>query len=108
MSTNSTISHTVMRRIRTIHTLRTALPAGFAAAVVFALSLLAIGREVWVAKVLANMPSVADVPAVTHFYLSAVVHTDLMVQVLLLVAVAALVWLARECARLLSVTTRFV
>ena len=107
MNDNSSISHTVMRRVRRIYLLRTAIPALCLSGLVFALSLLAIGREVWVAKILANMPSVADVPAVLRFLASAFAHTDLAVQVLVVVATGALVWLARAFARLLAATGRY-
>lgn len=97
----STISPTVMRRVRTIHLFRTygapALALGS-----FLLALWGVGRQVWVAKVFENMPSVADVPAVVGFYARAFVATDFLVQLLLLVSLAAFVWVAREAAHALS------
>lgn len=67
----------------------------------FLFALWGIGREVWVAKVIANMPSFFDVPALARFLTSAFLHTDFLVQAFAIVASAALIWLARECARAL-------
>ena len=97
MTDTSTISDTVMRRVRSIHLLRTTARPVFAA-LVFLLALWEMGREVWVAKVFENMPSLADAPAVITFYFNAYLSTDMSVQALLLVAVAALIWFAREIA----------
>lgn len=98
MNPNSSISNTVMKRVRRIHTMRL-LAAPTASAGLLALALWGIGREVWVAKVFENMPSFADAPGAVAFVASAFTHTDLSVQVLSIVALAALIWLARECAR---------
>lgn len=88
-----------MRRVRIMHTVRTLTPA-FAAGGLFILALGGIGREVWVAKVFENMPSYADIPSVPSFFSGAFLHTELMVQVLLILALGALVWLARSFALL--------
>jgi hypothetical protein len=66
-----------------------------------------VGREVWVAKVFENMPSMADVPAVTLFFLRAFQDTDIVVQVLVIVALAALIWFARAFARMATVRPSF-
>jgi len=102
----TSISHTVMRRVHRIHVLRT-IAAPSAGVLVFLFALWGIGREVWVAKVFENMPSVVNVPQVLSFVTNAFIHTDLMVQILSLLAVAALVWLASEMAHLLRPTHRF-
>lgn len=57
-----------------------------------------IGREVWVAKVFENMPSFANVLAVLNFMGSAFVNTEVVVQMFSILALGALVWLARGFA----------
>lgn len=88
-----------MRRVRIIHSVRIAAPV-LAASVLLALALWGIGREVWVAKVLENMPSYADVPGVLGFLSGAFLHTELAVQVLSILVLGALLWLARSFALL--------
>ena len=97
MNPDPRILHTVMRRVRTIHRVRTIAPIAVACGL-FLFALWGIGREVWVAKVLENMPSVWNVPQVLGFASSAFLHTELAVQILLITALAALVWLARAVA----------
>jgi hypothetical protein len=87
-----------MRRVRTIHALRAAAAPVGASFLVLALSLYLIGREVWVARVFANMPDSADVLAVLRFFTYAFLNTHLSVQTLLLLSIAAAVWLVREAA----------
>lgn len=82
-----------------MHRIRVFAPLG-AASILFIVALGGIGREVWVAKVFANMPSYADVPGVLNFFSGAFLHTELVVQVFLILAVGALVWLARGLARI--------
>ncbi len=101
MNPDSSISYTVMKRVRRIHAMRS-LVAPAASLVALALALWGIGREVWVAKVLENMPSLADVPHVVAFFASAFLATDLFVQSLSIVALAALIWLARGIAKSLA------
>lgn len=101
MPTN--IHKTVMRRVRTIHALRSASTGAGASILLLILSLYLIGREVWVARVWHNMPSIADVGSFATFFTYAFTHTRLSVQVLTLLAIFALLWLARECIRLISV-----
>lgn len=93
MNPSSSISRTVLRRVRTIYLLRAYAPIT-AAAALFALSLWGIGREVWVAKVFENMPSLADVPAVLSFYGGAFLGTEALVQILVAASLGALLWLA--------------
>lgn len=91
-----------MRRVRTIHTLRSASTGAGAAVLLLVLSLYLIGRQVWVARVLHNMPSLAHVGAFARFFTYAFAHTHLTVQLLILLVVFAILWLAREAIRLLS------
>lgn len=101
MNTNPKLSSVVMRRVRTIHTLRT-YGAPVSAVAVFVFALWGIGREVWVAKVFENLATLADVPSIMRYLAGAFVHTDLLVQILSILVVAALVWLASEVAHLLK------
>lgn len=88
-----------MRRVRTIHALRTAaMPV--AAFSILTLALWGIGREVWVAKVFENMSSIANAPA---FFMGAFLGTDLIVQALSILALASFIALARGCVRALPV-----
>lgn len=108
MTTNSKISHTVMQRVYTIHALRKSMPMMAASALLLVLALWALGREVWVAQVFANMPSLFNVPAIARFFASAFMHTDLAVQLFSVLALGAVIWLGRSLGRLLSRTARFV
>jgi hypothetical protein len=106
MRTTSSISDTVMRRVRTIHAVR--LAAGPSAAFLLLVAgLWGIGREVWVAKVFENMPPVADIPAVIGFYASAFMGTDLAVQIFVLLVLAASVWLVAASVRNLPALARY-
>lgn len=86
-----------MRRVRIMHATRTFVPVLLTSAL-FILAVWEIGREVWVAKVFENMPSYADVPAMLNFFAGAFINTEVVVQVFSIVAVAALIWLARSFA----------
>lgn len=97
MTLNSSISRTVMRRVRIMHAMRVFTPI-LMTSILFMLAVWEIGREVWVAKVFENMPSYADMPAVLSFLAGAFINTEFVVQVLTIVALAALVWLARSFA----------
>lgn len=107
MTPNSSVSRTVMRRVRIIYGIRAATPV-FAASFLFVLALWGIGREVWVAKVLENMSSYADLPAMFGFLTSAFLNTEVVVQALSILALGALIWLARSFALTVgeSFTTR--
>jgi len=94
------IEKNVMRRVHTIHTLRPLVSGGALAFVLAGLALVGIGKEVWVARVLENAPhTFALLP---QFYLSAFTHTDIVVQALSVVALASVIYLARETAKLVS------
>ncbi len=102
MTTHSSIHTNVMHRVRTIHTLRPLLSEAMLAFVLFAVALYGIGREVWVAKIIANMPSATNVAALTRFMVAAFLNTHFIVQALTVLALAAFVWLAHEMARTLT------
>ncbi|MEJ0053602.1 MAG: hypothetical protein WDN10_02655 [bacterium] len=99
MEPTSAIQKTVMRRVRIIRASRMALSLETGALILAAFALYGIGREVWVAKVFANAPSLAHINAFMHFWVSAFLDTRLPVQLLSLVVLVAVVYLARETAR---------
>jgi hypothetical protein len=90
---SSRTSRVVMARVHTIHAVKTFMTTNVLAALVFAVSLWGIGREVWVSRVFQNMPSLQNIPAVVQFYLAAFHDTRTIVQVLALLTAAAFVWL---------------
>jgi hypothetical protein len=103
--TTSSIQQNVMRRVRTIHALKAASSGAGASAVLLVVSLYIIGREVWVARVWENMPNIGNLAAFSRFFTYAFTHTNLSVQVLILLTVLAAVWFLREFARVLTVTS---
>jgi hypothetical protein len=94
------IERIVMQRVHLIRALRFAISSGVFSTLVFMLALWGIGREVWVAHVLQNAPTnFLDLP---RFYLAAFVHTRFIVQALIVLTVAALLFVAREISRALA------
>lgn len=97
METSSCIERTVMRRVYSVRILRSVFGNVGAAVALFALALYAIKREVWVARVLENMPeSMVGVPA---FLIDAFVHTEVLVQAAVLLVFGVFVWSVRELVR---------
>ncbi len=103
----STISNTVMRRVRIIHTLRPLLSGTALGSSLVLLAAWGIGREVWVAHVIQNMPALTDVTALEHFMVAAFVNTRFVVQLLTLGAAAALVYTATDFVRSLQAQRSF-
>ncbi len=100
MTDQTNIERIVMQRVHLIRALRFAVSSGALSMLVSGLALWGIGREVWVANVLQNAPAnILDLP---QFYLAAFVHTRFIVQVLIVFALAALLYVAREISRALS------
>jgi hypothetical protein len=95
----SAIKERVMSRVYTIHVFQKVFNAAVFSVVVFVLALWGIGREVWVARVFQNAPSLTNFAALSHFYLAAFLDTRLVVQVLALLALGALVWLGYNLVR---------
>ena len=99
LSANSALKKSVMLRVRTVHATRRIFSNTTLSVAVFVLALWGIGREVWVARVFHNAPSLTNVVAAAHFFLYAFLDTRHIVQVLTIVALGALVWLGYQLAR---------
>lgn len=103
----SKIHTNVMRRVHTIHVLRPLMTTTALSTLAFLLALWGIGRQVWVAQVLNNMPSLADGAAVMRFMLAAFAHTEFLVQALIVLALAAVLWLVSDAVKNLRHLSRF-
>jgi hypothetical protein len=88
----------VLSRVHTIHALRPFVSQGAVSLAVFLGALWGIGKEVWVAKIVANMPSLTDIGGLVNFFLDAFMTTSFSVQILSVLVVAALIYTAREMA----------
>lgn len=100
MNNETSIERIVMRRVRLIRVLRLIISTVVLAVLTSVAALWGIGREVWVAHVLENAPArMQDIP---NFYISAFLHTHLIVQVLTVLTLGSLLYLIIELARLVS------
>lgn len=93
-----------MRRVRALRTLQVLTSGAVLAPVLFVASLYAIGRFVFVAKVVENMPPLFDLAAAARFFASAFAHTEFLVQALVVFAGMAFLWVVRDVLR---VTTHY-
>lgn len=107
MEKNNRTKDIVLARAHAVYFFRPLFTRASAALLTLAAALYFIGRKVWVAKILQNMPKTADVLAVARFFIAAFLNTHFIVQALTLIALAAGIWLARECARLFVGAYRF-
>ncbi len=100
---SSHIESVVMRRVRTVHALRTITAPLVGSALIFLLALWGVGREVWVARVFQNMPAPtpAHFLAFAQFFSEAFLNTRFTVQVLLVLAFGGAIWLAYSFVQLL-------
>lgn len=94
------IEKNVLRRVHTIRILRPIVSPGTLAVLVFTVALWGIGREVWVAQVFANGPQ--DFFGHFSYLVYAFSATDIFVQSLSLLTLAALIYCAREFVRAFS------
>ncbi len=99
ITTNSRIKSNVLRRARFIRTARPLLSGTVLGSVATVLALYAIGREVWVARILENVPVQSGMVATARFFESAFLNTSFVVQALSLVLVFGMLWVARDTAR---------
>jgi hypothetical protein len=93
------IEKTVMRRVRLIRILALIISTATFAILAFMAALWGIGREVWVARVLENMPSTGNLLELSRFWLLAFLNTGIIVQALIILTLASLFFLAREIVR---------
>ena len=96
-----------MRRVRIIRAVRPFVSNAAGAVALLVISLYFLGREVFVAQVFRNMPKAGDYAAVLRFFEAAFLNTSFVVQLLTVVAALGGLWLARECARLLTPVGRY-
>ncbi|MGD0328562.1 MAG: hypothetical protein ABSB00_02525 [Minisyncoccia bacterium] len=99
-SEQSIIEKNVMRRVRIIRVIRPIISSAALAAIVCVLALWGIGREVWVARVFQNGPQ--DFIGHSFYLVYAFEHTRFIVQALVLLTLASVIYLARETARAFS------
>jgi len=99
MTNQTSIERVVMRRVRFIRILGLILSTVTLCVLTSIVALWGIGREVWVARVLENMPSTLS--ATPTFFLAALTHTTLLVQVLTVLTLISFVFLVREMYRAL-------
>jgi hypothetical protein len=95
------IERVVMRRVRLIRILALVVSTAALAALTALAALWSIGREVWVARVLENMPKGGEGGAYVSFWVSAFLNTQPIVQVLTVLTFVSLVFLVWEAARFL-------
>lgn len=100
MTNQSEIERIVMQRVHLIRALKFAISGGVFSTIVSLFGLWGIGREVWVGRVLQNAPgNILNLPS---FYLAAFEHTRSIVQMLIVLTIAALVFVVREVVRALA------
>ena len=98
----STIKKNVMRRVRTMHTVRPLMSGSVLSLAVLGVSLYVIGKSVFVAQIFRNMPAVQDVPALIRFFLEAFLHTEVLVQALTVAIVLSGIWMVHDGIRSLG------
>ena len=86
----------VMRRVYAIWMLRKVTSPRVAKFLILVASVWQFKEYVFVSKVLANMPSPADLKATYSFFFSAVLHTQFMVQASILIGVIFALLLLRD------------
>ncbi len=101
MNPETNIERVVMRRVRLIRILALIISTAMFAVLTTIVALWGIGREVWVANVVENMPSMSNIGALLNFWVSAFLNTHLIVQALTILTFISLLFLAREVARFL-------
>lgn len=101
MMNETAIEHVVMRRVRLIRILALIISTATLAVLTALVALWGIGREVWVARVLENMPQISDTSTFLSFWLSAFLGTQLIVQVLTILTLISLLFLLLETVRFL-------
>lgn len=103
MTNPSNIERIVMQRVHLIRALRVAASSGVVSTLVLLLALWGLGREVWVAHVLQNAPE--NPLKLLDFYIAAFAQTRLIVQALILLMLAAFLYLLREIIKAVALMT---
>ncbi len=100
----SKIESQVMASVGVIHTARRMVSLTALKVYTLVASIYTLGVLVWVSEIQANLLNVMNggVLAVGNFVLTAVTHTSVVVQAVLLVATAALISLALDLVRTLT------
>lgn len=106
--TNSRIKSVVLQRARFVHSIRPLISDTLLVFVLMLISVYCISREVWVARVLENMPSPAHLAAFWRFVEAAFLNTSFAVQILSVLLVAGTIWVARSMAEKLRASPRYV
>jgi hypothetical protein len=104
MTTQTNIEQRVMANVGAIYTVRKVFGATMLKIYVLALSSLALWKLVWVTRIEQNFLQVMNggAAAVWHYATYAILHTNLVVQITLAIALVALVMLAIDVARSLA------
>lgn len=100
MTDQSNIERIVMQRVHLIRALRFAVSGGALSMLISVGALWGIGQQVWVGNVLQNAP--AHPLDSLRFYVAAFLHTRPVVQALIILTLASLVYVAREISRALA------
>jgi hypothetical protein len=95
-----------MRRVHGVYLLRKLLTTSMLSIVALVLAVWGVGREVWVAHVLHNMPSPLDIPGVVAFFTSAFYDTRSIVQMLIIVAIVAIALALVNSIRFITYVSR--
>lgn len=104
----STISNTVMRRVRVIHTVRPLLSGTALGSALALLAVWGIGREVWVAHIVENLALSFQAGHVLSYLAAAFLNTRFVVQLLTLGALGALIYTAVDFVRALQSQRSFI
>lgn len=95
----SNTERVVMNRVHLLRILGLIISTVMFAVLTFIAALWGVGREVWVARVFENMPHLNNFVAFTRFLFAAFIHTQLLVQILVLITLSSFIYLIREIAR---------
>jgi hypothetical protein len=106
MTTN--IESIVMRRVHTVHMLRLPATSLALAAGIFILALWGIGREVWVSNIVHNFDLSLRAGTVLTYLEAAFLNTSFIVQVLTVLTLGAVIWLAYNFVQLFRNQLRYI
>lgn len=93
---NEVISNRIMRRVYVMFVLRKAISPYAVRTYAISISLAGVFSLVSIGNVIANMPALSDISGLTVFMLSALLHTETLVQFLIFGTITVGIWLARD------------